>query len=106
MPKRSTKSSAKRTNNSSNHWRSASFKIRNEAGLHTRPAATFVKLAQQFPAEIRVTKGRRVADGKSILNLLSLGIARGNTITIKAKGLKAEEALQLLGRLIRSDFYE
>lgn len=106
MSKKSIKSSAKRTNNSYNHWRSASFKINNEAGIHTRPAATFVKFAQQFPSEIRVYKGKRFADGKSILNLLALGIAQGNTITIKTKGVKADEALQALGKLIQFNFYE
>ena len=106
MPKKSTKSSAKRINNSYKNWAEASFKISNPAGVHTRPAAAFVKLAQQFPAEIKVYKGKQQADGKSILNVLALGIEKGNAITIKAKGIKAKEALQALGKLIRLKFYE
>ena len=106
MPRQSTKSSAKKTKRSRNGWQKATFKIVNKAGLHTRPAAAFVRLAQKFPAQIDVYKGKFRVDGKSILNLLSLGAKKGNAITVAAKGIHAKEALQALGELIKDGFYE
>lgn len=103
MPKKSTKPSARRIKNSR---KSALFQIVNADGIHTRPAAAFVKLAQRFPSKIEVCKGTQSIDGKSILGLLSLGAEKGTNITIKTRGLKAEEALLALGRLIKNGFKE
>lgn len=106
MPKRFTKSSAKRTKNSNNRWEHAAFKITNRGGMHTRPAAAFVKIAKKFPAKIEVRYGKTKVDGKSILNLLSLEAPRGERIEIRAKGVQAKTAIHELGKLIASGFYE
>ena len=67
--------------------------IVNALGLHARAAARFVELASGFTSHIRVTRGQRTMDGKSILGLLLLAAARGSEITISADG--ADEALAL-----------
>lgn len=107
MPKKSTTSSAKKIKSSlpeKNGWQKARFKILNEEGIHTRPAAAFVRTAQKYPARIRVGNGKEKVDGKSILNLLSLGIKKGVLITIAARGPGAKEALRALGQLIKDKF--
>lgn len=106
MPKRFTISSAKRTKNSNNRWEHAAFKITNRGGMHTRPAAAFVKMAKKFPAKIEVRHGKAIVDGKSILNLLALEASQGARIEIRAKGVQAKTAVRELGKLILSGFYE
>ena len=106
MLRKSTKPSAKKTKSWANGWQKKSVVICNDDGIHTRPAAAFVRIAQKFPARIRVCKGPMEVDGKSILNILSLGAKKGTKLTLAAEGPKAKEALQALGRLIREGFEE
>ena len=82
------------------------FMIKNKFGLHARPSASFVQAASRFRSDIQVEKDGQVADGKSILDLMMLAAAQGNTITVKARGEDAREALQALGELIEGQFGE
>jgi phosphocarrier protein FPr len=70
--------------------------IRNKTGLHARPATAFVDLAKQFRAEIKVRHGDQVANGKSLISLLQLGIEHGATMRVSAEGDDAPQALQAL----------
>lgn len=80
--------------------------IRNLRGLHARASAKFVTLASQLPAEIEVHKdGNRVV-GTSIMGLMMLGAAMGDTIEIRTAGEGAEEALQQLVELVEGRFGE
>ena len=74
--------------------------IRSRQGLHARPAALFAQVANRFKAAIRVKKGRREVDGKSIMGLLTLAAARGSAIEITIQGMDAEEALYALEQLV------
>lgn len=74
--------------------------IRSQSGLHARPAALFVQIANRFKCDIRVRKGRREVDGKSIMGILTLAAERGSTIEVTAKGPDAENALQILGQVL------
>lgn len=76
----------------------------NPLGLHARAAARFVKLAGGFRSQIRVTKGTRTVEGKSILGLLLLAAARGSELTIAAEGEDAEAALDALCGLAERGF--
>jgi phosphocarrier protein HPr len=76
----------------------------NPLGLHARAAAKFVRVASQFDATIRVSRGSRELDGKSILGLLLLGAARGTQITIKADGPDEKAAIEALGQLVADGF--
>ena len=71
-----------------------------EAGLHARPAARFVKTAKGFSSEITVTRGGREANAKSPLKIMTLGAKQGETITIRADGDDADEAVTALVDLI------
>ncbi len=78
--------------------------VHHEVGLHARPAAQFVKSAQRFASNIRVTHGEREANAKSILSVLTLGVEQGAVITIHAEGADAPEALAALTALVESNF--
>lgn len=80
--------------------------IVNPLGLHARAAARFVRLASQFTATVRVARGSRELDGKSILGLLLLGAAQGSTIVIRAEGDDAELAAEALAALVAEGFGE
>ncbi|WP_025821432.1 HPr family phosphocarrier protein [Shewanella marina] len=70
--------------------------IHSEYGLHTRPAAQFVKLAKQFTADINISAEQQTVNAKSLFKLQTLGLAKESQITISAQGddaLKAVESL-------------
>ena len=74
--------------------------IRSHQGLHARPAALFVQVANRFKSKIRVRKGSHVVDGKSIMGLLTLAAERGATLEIIVEGPDGREALHALEQLI------
>jgi phosphocarrier protein len=76
----------------------------NPLGLHARAAARFVRLAGRFASQIRVTRGARTMDGKSILGLLLLAAARGSVLTIAAEGPDEVEAVATLCDLVGRGF--
>jgi phosphoenolpyruvate-protein phosphotransferase len=76
--------------------------IRNKTGFHARPATNFVNLARRFQANIRVRYGDRVADGKSLISLLQLGVECGATVCVSAEGTDAPAALNALQDAIAS----
>ncbi|MDF1823837.1 MAG: HPr family phosphocarrier protein [Verrucomicrobiales bacterium] len=78
--------------------------IPNEEGLHARPAAKFVKLANQFSCEIWVEKDDEEINGKSIMGLMMLAAGQGQIITLSAEGNDAEVALEKLSILVNSGF--
>lgn len=79
---------------------STEIEIRDEVGLHARPAARFVQLAGSFAATVTVTKGERTADARSLLEILQLEAGRGSKVTIEASGEDAEDALAALSNLL------
>lgn len=80
--------------------------IVNALGLHARAAARFVHLASGFSSQIRVTRGGRTMDGKSILGLLLLSAGRGTRIEIAADGPDEEQAIDALAALTARGFEE
>ena len=80
--------------------------IRNQLGLHARAAAKFVHLASRFGAQVRVSRGARVVDGKSIMGILLLAAACGTSIEIAVDGTDEQEALTALCELVESGFGE
>ena len=80
--------------------------VRNERGLHARASAKFVTLASQIDAAIEVEKdGNRVC-GTSIMGLMMLGAAMGDTVIIHVSGIEAEAALEKLVALVEDRFGE
>lgn len=76
----------------------------NGLGLHARAAARFVRIAGSFRSQIRVSRGARTTDGKSILGLLLLAAARGTELIIAAEGPDEAEALESLAGLAARGF--
>jgi phosphocarrier protein len=81
-------------------------RIDNQRGLHARASAKFVNLASQLDVNIEVEKdGHRVC-GTSIMGLMMLGAARGDTIVIHVQGEQADSALEKLVALVEERFGE
>lgn len=78
--------------------------ITNSSGLHARPATFFIQKANSFRSTIWVEKEDRRVNAKSLLGVLSLGVAKGMTITLIADGTDEEAALDGLQRLAESGF--
>ena len=85
---------------------SAAFPIPNKYGLHARPAAEFVKLANRFASDIRVRKEEVEVSGKSIMGVMMLAAECGSTITVTAVGEDAEAAIDAIRTLVASGFGE
>lgn len=77
--------------------------IQNELGLHARPAALFVQIANKYESDIVVKKGRQEVNGKSIMGLLTLAAEKGAMLHIKVNGPDAKEAIQELEKVILGD---
>ncbi|GLV12461.1 phosphocarrier protein HPr [Alicyclobacillus hesperidum] len=73
-----------------------------ESGLHARPASEFVSAAQRFSSHISLQVGNKTVDGKSILGILSLAIAKGTQVLVKADGQDEEEAVRTLTAILTS----
>lgn len=69
-------------------------------GLHTRPAAEFVKLAKTFHSDITVTSNGKTASGKSLFKLQTLGLSQGTLIIISAEGEDQQLAVETLINLM------
>jgi len=80
--------------------------ITNPLGLHARAAAKFVHTAGRFASRIRVSKGEREMDGKSIMGLLLLAASQGSSITISTTGTDEADAMAALCDLVRRGFDE
>lgn len=83
-----------------------SFNIVNENGVHARPSASFVKIANKYSSDIFVEHDGCEVNGKSIIGLLTLAAGRGSLIRITANGNDAKEAIESLGKLVEAGFNE
>ena len=80
--------------------------VGNRRGLHARASAKFVNLVHALPAEVEVEKDGNRVTGTSIMGLMMLGAAMGDTITIHCSGEASEEALEELVALVEGRFGE
>ncbi|MDP6685819.1 MAG: HPr family phosphocarrier protein [Candidatus Omnitrophota bacterium] len=77
--------------------------IRNEQGLHARPAAIFVQIANKYDSDVTVRKGTEEVNGKSIMGLMTLAAGKGATVRLKIKGPDAKEAMRELEKIISGE---
>ena len=77
--------------------------VKNKQGLHARPAALFVQMANKFTSDITVAKGRNKVNGKSIMGIMMLAAGAGSKVTILAAGEDADKAADELEKLLISD---
>jgi phosphocarrier protein len=80
--------------------------IVNKYGLHARPAAEFVKLANRFGSKVWVAKDDLEVSGKSIMGVMMLAAEYGSSITIRAVGDDSDAAITALAALVASKFGE
>jgi phosphocarrier protein HPr len=80
--------------------------ICNKLGLHARAAARFVQLAARFTAEVRILRGTREANGKSIMGVMMLAAGKGTEVEVVAEGADAAQAVAELVQLIANRFGE
>ncbi|MGI6115305.1 MULTISPECIES: HPr family phosphocarrier protein [unclassified Clostridium] len=80
--------------------------INNKEGLSSRPAAVFVQAANQFSSQILIKQGNQMINAKSIMGVLSLGVARSNAVTLIVKGEDEKEAMDAMVKLIENDFVQ
>ena len=85
---------------------SKKFIIGNKLGLHARPAAMFVKLANTFTSEILVQLDDDEVNGKSIMGLMMLAAPAGSELKVSAEGQDCNKAVDDLGELIEGGFEE
>jgi phosphocarrier protein HPr len=82
------------------------IKIQNELGLHARAATKLVQLASKYPCELTITKDGHEVNGKSIMGVLMLVASKGTSVTLRARGEKAQEAITAIAALIDDKFGE
>jgi phosphocarrier protein len=82
------------------------FLVANKLGIHARPAAAFVKIANRFRCDIFVEKDGEKVNGKSIMGLMMLAAGPGSKLTIHAHGNDASQALAEIETLIKNKFDE
>ena len=80
--------------------------ITNNIGLHARPATFFIQKANTFKSSIWVEKDDRKVNAKSLLGVLSMGIAKGMTVTLIADGQDELNAIDALAELVQTGFAE
>lgn len=78
----------------------AIVKIKNKIGLHARPAAQLVSQASKFKSDMKIKKGEKETNLKSIMGVLSLGVNGGEEVIITASGKDENEAINTIVELI------
>ncbi len=88
---------------SNNHPKATkSVKVKNPQGLHLRPGEIFTRTASGFKSTIEVTSGDRRVDGKSLLDIATLGASQGTQLEIEAHGPDAEAAVEVLAKILET----
>jgi phosphocarrier protein HPr len=82
------------------------FVVANKLGVHARPAAMFVKVANRFECDIFVEKDGETVNGKSIMGLMMLAAGPGSRLRVRANGTDAAQALGEIEALLKRKFDE
>ena len=85
---------------------SSEVQIVNKYGLHARPAAELVKLANRFRSDVWIRKEDTEVSGKSIMGVMMLAAECGSTVEIRAQGEDSQAAVDALSQLIQNRFGE
>lgn len=74
--------------------RKALVTVSNRGGLHMRPSMQLAKLAQKFDSQILIEKGDQAVDAKSMLDLMTLAMSRGESVWVSAEGVDEDDAIK------------
>ena len=77
--------------------------VKNKQGLHARPAALFVQIANKFDSRITLRRDEEEVNGKSIMGILMLGAEHGTAIILEVEGDDAPAALEELEKMLTSE---
>ena len=80
--------------------------IRNETGLHMRPAMQFVDVVNRYDCDVAVSNGETSVDGKSIMQMSMLAATMGTTLKVIARGPGAEELIKVLKELVEEKMFD
>ena len=78
--------------------------VANRLGLHARPAAELVKVANRFAASMEISKDGTWVNAKSILGVMTLAAEQGSTLAIKGDGLDAGDAVEAVAAVVERDW--
>ena len=76
------------------------YTIKDEQGIHARPAGELVKAASAYPCKVPISKDGKEVDAKRILGVMGLGVKCGQEIVLKTDGDQEEEAIAALGKFL------
>ena len=79
------------------------YTIKDQEGIHARPAGAFVKEAMAFPCSVKIVKGGKEADAKRIFGLMGLGVKCGEEIILRVDGEQEDEALAALSAFLEAN---
>ncbi len=79
------------------------IKIKNPQGLHARPAALLVQIANKHGVDVTLQKGDTVVDGKSIMGILMLEAGKGSVVRVTVEGESAESAMEEIQQLLENE---
>ncbi len=77
------------------------YTITDDAGIHARPAGLLVKESEKFNSDIEIISGGKSADAKRLFSVMSLGVKKGDEITITAKGEDEENAIAAIENFLK-----
>jgi phosphocarrier protein HPr len=80
--------------------------LKNKQGLHARAAAVFVRALSGLKAEVSVSWQNRAVNGRSMLDLMTLGAPCGSVLEVRINGADADAALAALSKVVEDRFYE
>ena len=79
------------------------YVIKDEQGIHARPAGLFVKEAAAFPCKVTIEKDGKEADAKRIFGVMGLGVKCGQEIVLKTEGEDEDAAIEALGKFLEEN---
>jgi phosphocarrier protein len=79
------------------------IEVRNPNGLHARPAALFIQIANKYDSSVKLEKDGEAIDGKSIIGILSLGINKGAKVKLIVEGTDARDAFAELQEFLQKN---
>ncbi len=82
------------------------FTLKNEHGLHARPAGLFIQVCNRFQCSVNLYKGDQKYNGKSMLGILKMAASKGDAIRIEADGADESEAIKAIQTLVDNNFDE
>lgn len=80
------------------------YTVKDENGIHARPAGLLVRCAKEFQSEIQITSKRGTASLKKLFSLLGLNILKGSDVTVTAEGSDEDEAITKIRKLMEDNF--